>query len=175
MRGEHSHMTTSSETPTGSSPHARGARMEKTKVTYVDGIIPACAGSTPRARHRDVHRRDHPRMRGEHSPERQSRTNQLGSSPHARGALHRLVGRVDVVGIIPACAGSTFHTRAGANSRRDHPRMRGEHSPLHDRTFSPTGSSPHARGALVYEMCRLNPSGIIPACAGSTSRRARCS
>ena len=46
--------------------------------------------------------------------------------------------------------------------------MRGEHSVAGGTSCGHGGSSPHARGALVYEMCRLNPSGIIPACAGST-------
>ena len=113
------------------------------------GIIPAYAGST--------------RPRG-------SKTHWvLGSSPHTRGArLYRLIGRarrqdhprirgehlgaaevaLPVVGIIPAYAGSTLHSktswcslagssphtrgarcirrRLGARSR-DHPRIRGEH------------------------------------------------
>ena len=173
MRGEHSHMTTSSETPTGSSPHARGARMEKTKVTYVDGIIPACAGSTPRARHRDVHRRDHPRMRGEHSPERQSRTNQLGSSPHARGAPFLRARGPILGGIIPACAGSTHRSTIGRSRRRDHPRMRGEHLCTKCVDSIRRGSSPHARGAQAVELDVLELAGIIPACAGSTACRSR--
>ena len=73
-------------------------------------------------------RRDHPGMRGEHSLFHLVLSGLLGSSPHARGAL---AGATDVdrtVGIIPACAGSTFRHFMGKVQDRDHPRMRGEHT-----------------------------------------------
>ena len=134
---------------TGSSPHARGARRENGGFAQCDrnhprmrgehslasrrgaarvGIIPACAGSTihahygmggrwgssPHARgalgSRERHHacsRDHPRMRGEHS------------------ALVQRVG--EQAGIIPACAGSTWHVGSMRSASM--------------------GSSPHARGA----------------------------
>ena len=156
---------------TGSSPHARGARKEpsfgigllrdhprmrgehrvrRAHGLTQDGIIPACAGST--------------------SPLSMNECSLVGSSPHARGAHLRLGCLRGNPGIIPACAGSTSrrspwlawtpgssphargaHRRRGTNRpfRRDHPRMRGEH---HERTD-------------VY----VHDSGIIPACAGSTS------
>ena len=154
----------------GSSPHARGAQFALARrakyvwdhprmrgehslvyvVIYIlEGIIPACAGSTsvlntrsapgrgssPHARGARKEQQnegfaywDHPRMRGEH----------LSST-----GVHLLCR-----GIIPACAGSTYTKRElkmisegsspharGALSRsqiraqaaRDHPRMRGEH------------------------------------------------
>ncbi len=134
------------------------------------GIIPACAGSTPSASGRGAvflgsspHARgarpwgctrgrpswDHPRMRGEHLPSL---------------LLLRLL-----VGIIPACAGSTVgmaapvsleggsspHARGARGSDQgglrgfwDHPRMRGEHD---------------VKGDVTELILR-----IIPACAGST-------
>ena len=136
------------------------------------GIIPACAGSTPPQGRRPPRPRDHPRMRGEHIPCAMAFCSRLGSSPHARGAQHadRVGGNAS--GIIPACAGSTALLSLVVAAGQDHPRMRGEHRASRGGQCGAKGSSPHARGALVYEMCRLNPSGIIPACAGST--RARC-
>ena len=92
-----------------------------------------------------------------------------GSSPHARGAP-------------PAPPWL-------APSRRDHPRMRGEHGGprpdaggLHGiipacagstlatatRRAGFPGSSPHARGAHLASLSSTSPDGIIPACAGST-------
>ena len=71
---------------------------------------------------------DHPRMRGEHSGRLKELDDDQGSSPHARGALRVLRGLGDVVGIIPACAGSTSRRWAGRAPARDHPRMRGEHA-----------------------------------------------
>ena len=54
-------------------------------------------------------------------------------------------------------------------SRRDHPRVRGEHwSPVDGVVLDP-GSSPRARGALRRRAEEPNLGGIIPACAGSTS------
>ena len=46
MRGEHAGSGCESASRRGSSPHARGARVAKVDVVQVDGIIPACAGST---------------------------------------------------------------------------------------------------------------------------------
>ena len=136
----------------GSSPHARGARVGAFLLQVLpedhprmrgeheslgalalvdDGIIPACAGSTVRP-----------------VPLAPSL---VGSSPHARGArlrgwmadfqardhprmrgehLRLLLVHVHVFGIIPACAGSTgLSCTSGPPS---------------------TGSSPHARGALIW-------------------------
>ena len=95
--------------------------------------------------------RDHPRMCGEHLPPCTFALTSRGSSPHVRGALDAIGACVDIVGIIPACAGSTGR-RTVENARpRDHPRMCGEHQ-------SPVAARPDG-------------SGIIPACAGSTPPR----
>ena len=114
--------------------------------------------------------RGHPRMRGEHR--------QAGPTPAA------------VRGIIPACAGSTWQDAFRKRLNRDHPRMRGEHyRPVPSRLALP-GSSPHAWGARAHAKApsdglgdqprmrgehqrafrlRQQTSGIIPACAGSTT------
>ena len=154
----------------GSSPHARGAPSRRSATTatpwdhprmrgehaaelaeelVVDGIIPACAGSTvtdtrlgrylrgssPHARGAPTPRpptcsppRDHPRMRGEHDD--------------VADAVHVLVG------IIPACAGSTAGTGAtmtavGGSS----PHARGAHRVANGVDAVVVGSAPHARGA----------------------------
>ena len=91
-----------------------------------------------------------------------------GSSPHVRGALTIQRPQFASLGIIPACAGSTSGTSRTRSTRRDHPRMCGEHDypePLHHHR---SGSSPHVRGARVEQTFHTNGNGIIPACAGST-------
>ena len=108
MRGEHAPDNASATCSRGSSPHARGAPLRPFRPPGGVGIIPACAGSTRRSNSLSYSSGDHPRMRGEHPTPSTSQNAHTGSSPHARGALHRLVGGVDVVGIIPACAGSTL-------------------------------------------------------------------
>ena len=50
----------------GSSPHVRGARVLALLFENVDGIIPACAGSTMVMLPSVLMARDHPRMCGEH-------------------------------------------------------------------------------------------------------------
>ena len=152
----------------GSSPHARGAPVVDVQLSLTEGIIPACAGST-RQRYLLISTvRDHPRMRGEHSALTCNPSSSVGSSPHARGARGSTACTSRVLGIIPACAGSTATMASIGGVRGDHPRMRGEHNIDEIPAQVETGSSPHARGAL----CKLHQCflvrGIIPACAGST-------
>ena len=169
MRGEHEAPLLRAAAGLGSSPHARRARFESLAAHSRSGIIPACAGSTPcswsapwwwrdhprmRGEHRkqdvlDCFRGDHPRMRGEHSMFLWIALSSQGSSPHARGARLGLVDLPRWDGIIPACAESTRSAPRGWCRCRDHPRMRGEHCASATRPSGPTGSSRHARGALV--------------------------
>ena len=66
MRGEHRSEDVQLVRQKGSSPHARGAPPHVHLVAHDHGIIPACAGSTPRRCCALCRPRDHPRMRGEH-------------------------------------------------------------------------------------------------------------
>ena len=91
-----------------------------------------------------------------------------GSSPHVRGALSQLQCPCRWLGIIPACAGSTRTLRGFRTGRWDHPRMCGEHYVHRPQLDWDVGSSPHVRGALRETRQKLQYSGIIPACAGST-------
>ena len=86
MRGEHSLIKPPMYSAQGSSPHARGARALRAPQAALQGIIPACAGSTFRLRSPTWSARDHPRMRGEHAYRRREELTAQGSSPHARGA-----------------------------------------------------------------------------------------
>ena len=56
-------------------------------------------------------------------------------------------------------------------SRRDHPRIRGEHVPTVRAAQVFEGSSPHTRGARRRGAARHARRRIIPAYAGSTTRR----
>ena len=171
MRGEHSRVRLPLTTTLGSSPHARGAPVCPHEVAGVDGIIPACAGSTKSERGSLAVARDHPRMRGEHIYGFSQDGDSWGSSPHARGALGIVEVKKNEFGIIPACAGSTWFGERTTIEVEDHPRMRGEHS---RQCLAPTamiGSSPHARGARADSVPRGRKFGIIPACAGSTTLR----
>ena len=152
MCGEHASVTSAMSGSEGSSPHVRGALLVDTSAVPSVGIIPACAGSTPRRARRTPSRWDHPRMCGEHRP------NPLPRLPQA--------------GIIPACAGSTGVCSSPPPRPRDHPRMCGEHPGEVLFGDYVEGSSPHVRGAPHVVVVHETPDGIIPACAGSTARHA---
>ena len=148
MCGEHQPGTHAGDGPQGSSPHVRGAHLQRKPLVLRPGIIPACAGSTDLRGSVLMRYGDHPRMCGEHV-----------DVAHAR---------VDVAGIIPACAGSTKWTCSKPCATRDHPRMCGEHTRCVWPASSHHGSSPHVRGALHLWPDSIVREGIIPACAGST-------
>ena len=152
----------------GSSPHVRGAPTCRLGVTAGNGIIPACAGSTVSRVSVLPYIWDHPRMCGEHLTEPVSNIGLSGSSPHVRGALATIRCTPELIGIIPACAGSTESVSLQRNSTRDHPRMCGEHFMLMVGIVHRLGSSPHVRGALLSILFLSAVAGIIPACAGST-------
>ena len=147
MRGEHDDRTADGRPARGSSPHARGARLNCRIFIPITGLIPACAGSTCALLARARVFSAHPRMRGEHLAEDCKALAKDGSSPHARGARgtpHRLRRRR---GLIPACAGSTTSSPPTGAPPPAHPRMRGEHDLGATGFIERVGSSPHARGA----------------------------
>ena len=168
MRGEHSSSSSACVCLPGSSPHARGAHDLVPHRPALGGIIPACAGSTRARLDLSQLRRDHPRMRGEHLAEETRALLDMGSSPHARGAHWYSTAVRHLLGIIPACAGSTVPCTIPDNTAWDHPRMRGEHKSAVVRSYRRAGSSPHARGARGCSATLSGLGGIIPACAGST-------
>ena len=147
IRGEHTVNIQSGTQSQGSSPHMRGAQYRRRDERRRVGIIPAYAGSTVVAMLPSGVQRDHPRIRGEHFIAALVRFDDLGSSPHTRGAPAPARRESEPQGIIPAYAGSTPSSIPARRLSRDHPRIRGEHE--HStilRSFF-TGSSPHTRGA----------------------------
>ena len=110
-------------------------------------------------------------MCGEHRIEQQRREHDRGSSPHVRGTRPRGASGRDEDGIIPACAGNTLIGCCPSSCMGDHPRMCGEHNIRPDGFSRPPGSSPHVRGTPRVVGSRDGFPGIIPTCAGNTSRR----
>ena len=147
MCGEHCCTCALMPAIVGSSPHVRGAPITKATVPMMNGIIPACAGSTFRPRGHVSGYRDHPRMCGEHSFNIHQFAGEQGSSPHVRGARSGGSSVSLLMGIIPACAGSTKGSITVKSTLRDHPRMCGEHKKIKGITGGAAGSSPHVRGA----------------------------
>ena len=92
-----------------------------------------------------------------------------GSSPRVRGAEAIFDCRPVGDGIIPACAGSSGYYALRQGSARDHPRVCGEQSEQRRPCTVCLGSSPRVRGAAVWAYTVSGISGIIPACAGSST------
>ena len=168
MCGEHWLRAGAWSAQTGSSPHVRGTQCHTVIAILNTGIIPACAGNTSRHAAHGSACRDHPRMCGEHVWPGVIGLPHRGSSPHVRGTQASVSGVCGRSGIIPACAGNTALLSRSSRSRRDHPRMCGEHELLSTVVQSAQGSSPHVRGTLKVRFGAHFERGIIPACAGNT-------
>ena len=147
-RGEHARSLGSRVRLGGSSPLARGARLDFGVQQNRVGLIPARAGSTACTLATAYTRRAHPRSRGEHVDKATGEVTALGSSPLARGALRFTLNLAQPSGLIPARAGSTPACRRRQVHIGAHPRSRGEHSEATDGGSHVQGSSPLARGAL---------------------------
>ncbi len=170
-RGEHSSSRTTSKNITGSSPRARGTRQRRRWHRVHVRFIPASAGNT---RPRRQSRRDstvHPRERGEHRRRITAGARGCGSSPRARGTLHRCAAISARSRFIPASAGNTSSPGVTPSECAVHPRERGEHVRLVILGYWEPGSSPRARGTHGHSADGHLRPRFIPASAGNT----RCS
>ena len=73
----------------------------------------------------------------------------LGSSPRMRGTLRARDNEPYQVGIIPAYAGNTHRVWPRVFSRKDHPRVCGEHDGYNSVEDTLEGSSPRMRGTRI--------------------------
>ena len=151
VRGEHNEECRVAVVARGSSPRTRGALYSGPCAVRVARIIPAYAGSTVFCHSQMLHI--------------------CGSSPRTRGAPRYIFLIWSIGGIIPAYAGSTNIEVRPPCLLGDHPRVRGEHCPVRCIRGSRSGSSPRTRGAPYLMRLRMYFCGIIPAYAGSTSKR----
>ena len=152
----------------GSSPLARGLPRMLTWTARSGRIIPARAGFT---RKRPVGSRrypDHPRSRGVYVRRENRRAGRKGSSPLARGLLTDDGRKRAALRIIPARAGFTVRFEGGPPADGDHPRSRGVYSSGTRVPRRERGSSPLARGLLLFMVRIFFLRGIIPARAGFT-------
>ena len=95
----------------GSSPRVRGRRFRWYPVRPRYGLIPACAGQTPRRKPPRAPARAHPRVCGADAVVNALPNAHQGSSPRVRGRLTLREQLVWRDGLIPACAGQTISGR----------------------------------------------------------------
>ena len=153
----------------GSSPLARGLpRLGRLRRITI-GIIPARAGFTASVSVSGSRPRDHPRSRGVYKSTPNMDSILLGSSPLARG-LHAECGyQYGTDRIIPARAGFTRLDPYYGDQSGDHPRSRGVYSEEKLKSRTENGSSPLARGLLLFTAPDRDALWIIPARAGFTA------
>ena len=109
-------------------------------------------------------------MCGEHPQAVAAGGNLVGSSPRVRGTPEMVFPFAIALGIIPACAGNTSWQSTPLRCCRDHPRVCGEHRTANVKMHVQPGSSPRVRGTPKPRCRTFRTIGIIPACAGNTTR-----
>ena len=132
----------------GSSPLTRGKVTSLIRRSHLTRIIPAYAGKSQLCQSQRLHKRDHPRLRGEKRAGRETNIEFGGSSPLTRGKASTQPKKNGSTGIIPAYAGKSKNQKEENRNERDHPRLRGEKVVLTFVTVVTTGSSPLTRGKV---------------------------
>jgi len=112
----------------------------------------------------------HPRVRGEQYIRHVSCLIHDGSSPRARGTGVALRLRACRRRFIPACAGNRPARRDSCSTAPVHPRVRGEQAAPAGMNSPSAGSSPRARGTVVFHLVHDKAARFIPACAGNSFR-----
>ena len=154
----------------GSSPRVRGKRAVSRGCAWHRGLIPACAGKTPRTSTTRTPRRAHPRVCRENQMPVLRALRPGGSSPRVRGKRRVLAWRPRWPGLIPARAGKTAPTTCTCPRTRAHPRACGENVSQGWAVMWWAGSSPRVRGKRGRTVRLSRHGGLIPARAGKTPR-----
>ena len=155
----------------GSSPLTRGKLTHAVSERETEGLIPAHAGKTDRARRWVAAHRAHPRSRGENPKPVAPPEPGWGSSPLTRGkhVAVRVLLRPD--GLIPAHAGKTPYRQLRGGTSWAHPRSRGENLRGAHVRLGMSGSSPLTRGKPSETARQGIRRRLIPAHAGKTPSR----
>ncbi len=166
--GEHGRRPLAATDADGSSPRVRGTHIAPRRPGAAHRFIPACAGNTERAWPLPAPAPVHPRVCGEHSVRCGELVTCPGSSPRVRGTRGSVIGRIQRLRFIPACAGNTPSSGSRCRAAAVHPRVCGEHGGSQRRWRAGSGSSPRVRGTRHHLDPGVALRRFIPACAGNT-------
>ena len=139
------------------------------EVDPVLRITPACAGTTSKRQGGDHRQKDHPRVCGNHRSSGAAFSEPAGSPPRVREPPGAGLCNGDVLGITPACAGTTCRDGGARRGDRDHPRVCGNHAQGRKGRTRGVGSPPRVREPLLDRLLAVPVRRITPACAGTTS------
>ncbi len=129
-------------------------------------ITPAYAGKSQFGRSIQFQSKDHPRLCGEKTLNRNGQTRNLGSPPPMRGKAQRPYKPHGARGITPAYAGKSSKKLDLSNRRQDHPRLCGEKDAGSVVDIVYQGSPPPMRGKVNFRSISNGTDGITPAYAG---------
>ena len=166
--GEHSANNPGLSTPHGSSPWARGTRLNAAKRVGDIRFIPVGTGNTQPAIKIWRVTAVHPRGHGEHNLNAYKQAAMDGSSPWARGTQNRTQLIVSHYRFIPVGTGNTRRTLATCQAHSVHPRGHGEHDHIVKSLLFIFGSSPWARGTPHRQTARQSLIRFIPVGTGNT-------
>ena len=166
VRGEKSPVKRETRPPEGSPPRTRGEAIVIDVDSTDTGITPAYAGRRTGQSHRYLHRKDHPRVRGEKFITQAQDTVESGSPPRTRGEGPYRRKFQGLSGITPAYAGRSGRLPSGSHRVGDHPRVRGEKICAPGRSGEQRGSPPRTRGEDRPGRSLPGAPGITPAYAG---------
>ena len=136
------------------------------------GITPAYAGKSRGCPAACILRRDHPRVCGEKALLCLSLQQILGSPPRMRGKAFPSIKTILLMRITPAYAGKRYRNARSGQYQRDHPRVCGEKAFMAFCRNCAVGSPPRMRGKGLHHRADRGGSGITPAYAGKSKRRA---
>ena len=167
-RGENTRFLKVALFQAGSSPLTRGKRLSRLRGRSRAGLIPAHAGKTAKVARKASRERAHPRSRGENVYSEIRTILGEGSSPLTRGKHFLCEAHGHLCRLIPAHAGKTKNLTGFTDSRRAHPRSRGENVEDARAGDLVCGSSPLTRGKRKGEAPSPCQARLIPAHAGKT-------
>ncbi len=159
VRGDHFNPPRPATRRRGPPPRAREPPDGHPPDDRPGGTTPACAGTTWRRGRRHTEQRDHPRVRGDHSPPSAASRASAGPPPRARGPQGPRPPAHVRAGTTPACAGTTPASGRHRAGRRDHPRVRGDHAPVVSVVVLMWGPPPRARGPQFVTCGFIRPGG----------------
>ena len=111
MRGEYICATAVWCVNGGSSPHAWGIPLGKSKKSVYARFIPTCVGNTQNKNFKNTNNAVHPHVRGEYLFTSFATGEQRGSSPRAWGIRRWINGKQIPRRFIPTCVGNTTGCR----------------------------------------------------------------
>ncbi len=169
--GDHEHQDRFGWACYGSSPRGRGPRCPDDRSAVGAGLIPARAGTTAASRDPSARTWAHPRAGGDHAAPALPARGRSGSSPRGRGPPAERDRQGQRRRLIPARAGTTGPRPPIPTRTPAHPRAGGDHSWAVITGSAASGSSPRGRGPHAERMHHPRRGRLIPARAGTTTRR----